>query len=337
MWSVTNWVLSLVEITAFRLERKSCKGFFWKINFPQIRALKFLTVHVIFDLCYNQIYQLKTTVVTVKFKVEISQNFVAFSEYMNCNYFFSFFSSSVAICSDIFPSRFSKKCWFPSSQNVFSWSILCNTLGPKHHMSCLWFGPQYSIWGKLSNCRWIRYNVHEFYFLTLKYPGEGGVRKSPAIFKFFNIQISRVFCPNPPLDHKIFFANVEKKDKSSKIFKNSFSPPFSKRIPIYDFNTKKWLFWAFFLKCTTFMNQLWSSKIADFIIFIELFFACTLHFGTSRGRNFNLIDLNRVSNFSCRRQLSNEILFGGLERKLGGVRLCFPKWIDSTDKKARVF
>ena len=40
------------------------------------------------------------------------------------------------------------------------------------------------------------------------------------------------------------------------------------------------------------------------------------------------LNLNRVSNFSCRHQLSNEITFGGLEWKLGGVRLRFPKWID---------
>ena len=30
---------SLVEITAVRLESKSCKGFFWQINFPPMRAL----------------------------------------------------------------------------------------------------------------------------------------------------------------------------------------------------------------------------------------------------------------------------------------------------------
>ena len=32
-----------------------------KISFQPIRALKFLTGHVIFKLRYNQIYQLKTT------------------------------------------------------------------------------------------------------------------------------------------------------------------------------------------------------------------------------------------------------------------------------------
>ena len=37
------------------------KDFFLQINFPPMRALEFITGHVIFKLCYNQIYQLKTT------------------------------------------------------------------------------------------------------------------------------------------------------------------------------------------------------------------------------------------------------------------------------------
>ena len=44
--TVINQVLSLLEITAFRLERKSCR-IFSKINFPPMRALEFLTGHVI--------------------------------------------------------------------------------------------------------------------------------------------------------------------------------------------------------------------------------------------------------------------------------------------------
>ena len=37
----------MVEITAFKLENKSCKGFFfWKINFPPMRALEFITGRV---------------------------------------------------------------------------------------------------------------------------------------------------------------------------------------------------------------------------------------------------------------------------------------------------
>ena len=58
--------LSLVEITAFRLESKSCKGFFLQINFPPMRALEFISGHVTFKLRYNHIYQLKTTLVTLK-------------------------------------------------------------------------------------------------------------------------------------------------------------------------------------------------------------------------------------------------------------------------------
>ena len=41
-------VLSLVEITTFRLDSKSCKGFFLKMNFPPMRALEFITGHVTF-------------------------------------------------------------------------------------------------------------------------------------------------------------------------------------------------------------------------------------------------------------------------------------------------
>ena len=37
------------------------KDFFLQINFPPMRALKFITGHMIFKLSYNQIYQLKTT------------------------------------------------------------------------------------------------------------------------------------------------------------------------------------------------------------------------------------------------------------------------------------
>ena len=45
---------ALVEITAFILESKS---------FTPMRALQFLTDHVIFKLCYDQTYQMKTTIV----------------------------------------------------------------------------------------------------------------------------------------------------------------------------------------------------------------------------------------------------------------------------------
>ena len=37
------------------------KDFFLQINFPPMRALEFITGHVIFKLHYNQIYQMKTT------------------------------------------------------------------------------------------------------------------------------------------------------------------------------------------------------------------------------------------------------------------------------------
>ena len=54
-------LIALVEITAIRLESKSSKGFFFTIKFPPMRALKFITDHVIFKLWYNQTYQMKTT------------------------------------------------------------------------------------------------------------------------------------------------------------------------------------------------------------------------------------------------------------------------------------
>ena len=47
-----------------------------------MRALKFITGHVIFKLRYNQIYQLKTT------KTSLLQDFIT----MNCVTFTSFFS-----------------------------------------------------------------------------------------------------------------------------------------------------------------------------------------------------------------------------------------------------
>ena len=53
-WLVMIQCLSLVEITVFRLESKSCKGFFFDIFLP-MRDLEFLTDHVTFKLCYNRI------------------------------------------------------------------------------------------------------------------------------------------------------------------------------------------------------------------------------------------------------------------------------------------
>ena len=58
--------LSFVEITEFRLESKSCKGFFLQINFPPMKALKFFKL-VIFKLRYDQIYQMKTNHMGLEF------------------------------------------------------------------------------------------------------------------------------------------------------------------------------------------------------------------------------------------------------------------------------
>ena len=51
-----------MEITEFMLERKTCEGFF-EINFPPMRALAFITGHVIYNSVYTVTYkfQLKTT------------------------------------------------------------------------------------------------------------------------------------------------------------------------------------------------------------------------------------------------------------------------------------
>jgi hypothetical protein len=40
------------EISAFRLESKSCKGFLEKINFTPMKALEFITGHIIYDLAH---------------------------------------------------------------------------------------------------------------------------------------------------------------------------------------------------------------------------------------------------------------------------------------------
>ena len=56
-----NSVLLLVEITAFRLESKSCKGFSLKINFQPMRALEFKKGNAIYNAAYAYKFQLKTT------------------------------------------------------------------------------------------------------------------------------------------------------------------------------------------------------------------------------------------------------------------------------------
>ena len=61
MWSLINSTLSLVEIIVFTLESKSCKGFFCKMNFPIMRALEFITSHMVYNLAYTWILQTTTT------------------------------------------------------------------------------------------------------------------------------------------------------------------------------------------------------------------------------------------------------------------------------------
>ena len=40
-----------------------------------MRALKFITGHVIFKLCYNQIYQLKTTIISIDTVLSVNKTF----------------------------------------------------------------------------------------------------------------------------------------------------------------------------------------------------------------------------------------------------------------------
>ena len=124
------------------------------------------------------------------------------------------------------------------------------------------------------------------------------------------------------------------KNLRSKFFFFYFYHRKSRKYCFSSFFSKKsniWLqFWkkivlSFLLRCITFFV---AQKLQILEFLIELFFAWILATSaTSGGRNFNLIDLNRVSNFCWRCQLSYEILFGGLEWKLGGIRLRFQKWV----------
>ena len=50
-----------VLIVLLWLESKSCKGIFFKINFPPMRALKIITGHVIYNPAYTYKFKLKTT------------------------------------------------------------------------------------------------------------------------------------------------------------------------------------------------------------------------------------------------------------------------------------
>ena len=59
-------MLSLVEITAFRLDSKSCKGFFSTSKFSPMRALEFIKGHVIYNLAYTNKFQLKNTYLIIE-------------------------------------------------------------------------------------------------------------------------------------------------------------------------------------------------------------------------------------------------------------------------------
>ena len=59
-------MLSLVEITAFRLESKSCKGFFFKSTKESTRII---TGHVIYNPAYTYKFQLKTTFLMIELSI----------------------------------------------------------------------------------------------------------------------------------------------------------------------------------------------------------------------------------------------------------------------------
>ena len=135
----------------------------------------------------------------------------------------------------------------------------------------------------------------------------------------FNIQISWLFPPNCVLDGRII------------IFYNCFK----KMIKIWNKKKKNCFFWSKIAKNYFFDNFQYKNKTIYyfsetqlFIIFFEvyyvyvaqklkilknvkhLFLAWTLATSaTSRGPNFDLSNINRVSNFRWRYQLSYEILF----------------------------
>ena len=54
-------MLSFVEITAFRLESKSCQGFFIRNKFSTNESTRIITGHVIYNPAYTYQFQLKTT------------------------------------------------------------------------------------------------------------------------------------------------------------------------------------------------------------------------------------------------------------------------------------
>ena len=59
-------MLSLVEITAFRLESKSCKGFFLEDKLSTNESTQIITGHVIYNPVYTYKFQLKTTMKTLQ-------------------------------------------------------------------------------------------------------------------------------------------------------------------------------------------------------------------------------------------------------------------------------
>ena len=53
----------MVEITAFRLESKSCKGFFLEDKLSTNESTQIITGHVIYNPAYTYKFQLKTTLI----------------------------------------------------------------------------------------------------------------------------------------------------------------------------------------------------------------------------------------------------------------------------------
>ena len=56
-----NSVLSLVEITVFKLESKSCKGFFLENKYSINESTQNYGIYVIYNPAYTYKFQLKTT------------------------------------------------------------------------------------------------------------------------------------------------------------------------------------------------------------------------------------------------------------------------------------
>ena len=139
----------MVEITAFRLERKSCKGFFLKINFPPMRALEFLTCHVIYNPAYTYEFQLKTHHIRSK-----STTYIHLHRYFN-NFFLKMKSLSIIFFIKIYlhrihafscPKALYLHFWYTQGSWLFSEHFYCPWWAILFLSSCLFIVELFQYW-----------------------------------------------------------------------------------------------------------------------------------------------------------------------------------------------